>query len=642
MHLPERLFRPSQQPVLSARALLAASIALLILCLVLPLTNAEELETPVDLIAGDYLDAMELDVEVRGDANITLTGTGKGEELKATVSYVPAAAKEVTAIPDPVSLEPLVFVWNSVTAGKYGYRYDATVTSFADIPRLTEPIPYPFTAPPDIAVFLKPQKYTDTNPQIRALATELVGTEKDATKIVYNLAAWTRTNVKYDLQSIAADATKSSSWVYANREGVCDELTALFISLSREAGIPARFVSGLAYTTLPEFPQPWQAHGWAEVWLPDHGWVPVDIAYGEVFWLDAAHIPITRTADARASGADSTLRARGLTMQPSPLGTDVIVTAERGSVVEKLTATLSPQYSKTGSRSGNVIIASVTNAAPYTIVTDVTLLTTAETVLEDARSQMVFIPAGATRLVRWRVQMGEFDKGYTYTVPFGIAVRRGTGANTKVTGTAQGTVYPMPLPDDAGETGGSLEVICTEPPALYTGETTHVSCTAHGATVCADKCLFGAANLSFTAGAPGAYPQTVNASGNGARGHALVTFMVIEPPKPNITVNISPIFSIDDEALLMFSVHSSAMTDVTVVAESGLVTQTWSQPDLSDKDFALKFPAALLNAGENTFKIRVEGSDKNGKRVSATATINASLPASRWERMQLFFIHLFA
>ena len=71
--------------------------------------------------------------------------------------------------------------------------------------------------------------------------------------------------------------TEPATWVYDNRQGVCDELTGLFISMLRELGIPARFVSGVSYTNLPEFAKPWGGHGWAEVWFPDVGWVPFDV-----------------------------------------------------------------------------------------------------------------------------------------------------------------------------------------------------------------------------------------------------------------------------------------------------------------------------------------------------------------------------
>lgn len=74
--------------------------------------------------------------------------------------------------------------------------------------------------------------------------------ESDYYKVVYELSDWTKTNIDYDLNTITAKAVKKSSWVLENRQGVCDELTNLFISMLRSVGIPARFVTGMVYTNI--------------------------------------------------------------------------------------------------------------------------------------------------------------------------------------------------------------------------------------------------------------------------------------------------------------------------------------------------------------------------------------------------------
>jgi transglutaminase-like putative cysteine protease len=604
---------------------------------------AEELEVERTPAGGELIDALSVTTQVKATAVITVTGSGRGDELRANLYYTPTDPTEIVTIPEPVQNDPLQFVWRNVREGRYTFQYDALVTSGADRVRISEPIQYPFTVPQEQSRYLLHQEYTDTNPQIRALASQLAAGETDAARVVHKIAQWTRTNIEYNLTSIAADATQKASWVYENRYGVCDEMTALFISLSREAGIPARFVSGLAYTTLPEFPEPWQAHGWAEVWLPRYGWVPVDVTYGEVFWLDAVHIPMLRTADARSTAADYSLRARDLTLQPGVLDTEVAVLETQGSVREPLTARVEAQYRTTGSASGNVIIATITNDAPYVVATDVSLAATKDTIVYEDRTQMVFLPPKATRLVRWRVTMPQYEQGYEYTVPFGVFVQRAGNATTSVSGNTKGTVYTLPPPEQTANQllAGGLAVQCEAAPELFVGENATVVCTSQGARVCANSCSENQAALTFTATNPGVYPIRVNASSGSQRGHALVTFAVLDKPAARVVANLSPIVNMDSLVTLSLAVNATPLTDAVVTVSGALVQHEWELETLTSREFALQFPAALLKAGANELTITVTGLDKNGERFTHTQVVAATLPATLLERIKLFFLHLF-
>jgi hypothetical protein len=71
--------------------------------------------------------------------------------------------------------------------------------------------------------------------------------------------------------------------------GDCNEHAAVFVSLSRTAGFPARTVTGLVYLDDPLSPGLYP-HAWAEVDLGEPvGWVPVDPALGQGI-ADATHL----------------------------------------------------------------------------------------------------------------------------------------------------------------------------------------------------------------------------------------------------------------------------------------------------------------------------------------------------------------
>ncbi|MBN2478582.1 transglutaminase domain-containing protein [Candidatus Micrarchaeota archaeon] len=98
---------------------------------------------------------------------------------------------------------------------------------------------------------------------------------------VLAISEWVNGYVEYDpLSSQECDAENA----FINRKGVCTAYTYLFISMMDSLGIKSRFVSGYVYSAQ------WQPHAWAEVYIPDAGWLPVDPTFGEVGLLDNTHI----------------------------------------------------------------------------------------------------------------------------------------------------------------------------------------------------------------------------------------------------------------------------------------------------------------------------------------------------------------
>jgi transglutaminase-like putative cysteine protease len=62
--------------------------------------------------------------------------------------------------------------------------------------------------------------------------------------------------------------------------GSCSEYTFVFLSLCRAAGLPARYAGSIAIrgddASLDDV-----FHRWAEVYLPNYGWIPVDPSGGD-------------------------------------------------------------------------------------------------------------------------------------------------------------------------------------------------------------------------------------------------------------------------------------------------------------------------------------------------------------------------
>ncbi len=80
--------------------------------------------------------------------------------------------------------------------------------------------------------------------------------------------------------------------VLRRKEGDCNEHTALYVSLARAAGVPARIAAGLVYTDQIDGRPAFYYHAWPEVYLGGTTpWVPLDPTFGQ-FPADATHLKL--------------------------------------------------------------------------------------------------------------------------------------------------------------------------------------------------------------------------------------------------------------------------------------------------------------------------------------------------------------
>ncbi len=86
----------------------------------------------------------------------------------------------------------------------------------------------------------------------------------------------------YTLQPpLLTSNSPSDEFLFATRRGFCEHFSSSFVMLMRAAGIPARVVTGYQGGELNPVGdylvvRQRDAHAWAEVWLPEQGWLRVD------------------------------------------------------------------------------------------------------------------------------------------------------------------------------------------------------------------------------------------------------------------------------------------------------------------------------------------------------------------------------
>ena len=124
-----------------------------------------------------------------------------------------------------------------------------------------------------------------SNREIKELAEQIKnGTGSDDSWTVASaIFVWVKNNTLYYSNTENSQYAQSAIEVLHNRRGDCDELSSLYISLCRAAGIPARFVEG--YLVERKTNEEQAGHMWAEFY--DGEWVPVDLATS---WTDISAI----------------------------------------------------------------------------------------------------------------------------------------------------------------------------------------------------------------------------------------------------------------------------------------------------------------------------------------------------------------
>ncbi len=121
-----------------------------------------------------------------------------------------------------------------------------------------------------------------SNPRTRNLAKQLRRKAASAADYVRRvLAMFHDQPFVYTLQPPALGDDPVDQFLFRTRRGFCEHYASAFVVLMRDAGIPARVVTGYqggefnplgGYLIVRQS----NAHAWAEVWLPHQGWTRVD------------------------------------------------------------------------------------------------------------------------------------------------------------------------------------------------------------------------------------------------------------------------------------------------------------------------------------------------------------------------------
>ena len=389
---------------------------LFILTLAISNVNAE----PIENYNG--VQYLEIALSISSNVDIEYTsGSHSVDFIKSELSFFPRSSdsqnvKQLDAFANPDASiqqgsEVIKYTWSEDDALRLTYGYDAIVRVENSITRLDEKIAFPLAKlDSTVLEYTQPTEFIDINTKIENKAKEIIGTSDDLYESVFKIADWTNNNIEYDLNTLTAEAVLPSSWVLENRQGVCDEMTNLFISLLRSVGIPARFVSGMVYSNTN---YEWGPHGWAEVYFPGEGWVPFDVTFGEYGWLDPSHLKLKDNIDSGSPTAKYSWKSTGVELNVGALEIETQALKVGPDEPGAIEIEVIPMYSTSKFGSYVPVEVRIKNIKDSYIIHKL-VVSKAPGLTEDNVKSVLLKPK-EEKSVYWIAEIPSADEGYIYT-----------------------------------------------------------------------------------------------------------------------------------------------------------------------------------------------------------------------------------
>ena len=117
--------------------------------------------------------------------------------------------------------------------------------------------------------FLQASRFVDTDPETWRLAIDAVNGEDDVWQAALRVMNFVHEHLAYQPNSTHVHTHMRE--VLSKRHGVCQDFAHVTLGLCRTLQIPALYVSGYLATETAS-----ATHAWIEVFVPGHGWQPLD------------------------------------------------------------------------------------------------------------------------------------------------------------------------------------------------------------------------------------------------------------------------------------------------------------------------------------------------------------------------------
>ncbi len=608
----------------------------------------------------------DIDLQISGSFDIQQESSASSlQHVLVNLTWLPLDSsrqkvKSLSTSPEAqLSDESVVYKWESPSYRSHNFALNSRVTLTSDFQKINKKVRFPIASvPQEYLAYTRPSETIDSDHEgIVRLANSLAEGEDDLAVVVHKIAVWTNQNIDYNLSTLTASVSKPASWVFENRRGVCDELTNLFIAMLRSLGIPAKFISGVAYTESELFPERWGPHGWAEVYYPGVGWVSYDVTYGEMGYIDMGHIKLNEMVDAQSSTVKYSWLGRNVNVKTSQIDIDAQLVEFDGIHDEGVRVDLEVEKNEVGFDSFNAVRATVKNDNEYYISQGLYLSQTQGVEIHGPLSQFVLLGPSEQKHVHWIVSIGELDPGYRYTFP--VSVRTLSNKTTRTEFYSRSSEVQFSKEDielllSAYENSakknykGKLDVEClAEKREFYLSEKNSVQCSLQNdgnvffesLQVCLkEECKEIALEISKTKEVffdleeqeEGKKEEIVSVKGEGASAISTVEYVALDEPSITI-INITHPEQVEFENSFVssFTLKKESFSnpvDVEVSLVQNGQRKTWTIDAMSeDRVFSIDMNAKNLIAGKNAYSIDVTYYDQRGKAYTTSEQFEIEL-----------------
>ena len=555
-----------------------------------------------------------------------------------------------------LSSNPLGDVWDNNISLRvdspedFVFEVSFVTDTVSDSVKVNSKVPFPLEdLDSSLIEYTKETELIDITPDIKALASKLAKDEDDLFVVVFKLADWVNTNVDYNLSTVTKDASLPSSWVLENRRGVCDEMSNLFISMVRSLGIPARSVSGVAYTDSELFAEPWGPHGWAEVYFPDYGWVPFDPTYNQLGFVDASHIKLGEGLDSDRFNVKYSWRSRGYDVLPGKQDVSSTVLKKGDLIKDNVDVSVSFLENDVSFDSYNVVKAKVTNLNNYYIALGVSLGSVNGLNNIDERTKDVLLMPGESREVSWVVKLdGDFSRNFVYTFPIVVYTFSGFNVSDSFTASDTGSFISRQVAedfsvDDADDLDSNILFSCSlDDKVVYVGKKVGIGCEVDyekgsNLRVCLDgdckvvvKEDYNNIRFEKVFDEPGFFTFSVIAKKLSFSEQSFLTVNVLDETGLFFSdVNLPSDVKFDDFVVFNFTLEKSSKSvpkNISVSILHDNFEELWLIDELLGKQrFVFNFPAQNLKPGDNSLVVFVEYFDEADKKYSFKKSFDIGL-----------------
>jgi len=209
----------------------------------------------------------------RGDESIVRLG----EPINYTLTMEPTHRRWLFALSTPSTTEPGIRLMRDsrlVSTDEIAMRRNYELQSWLDY-RLEPEGLHPYRA--EMEQYLPP----GSNPETVRVAREWAAETPDPEALMQRVLQLFNRSFTYTLEPPPLGPNAVDEFLWDTRRGFCEHFASSFAFFMRAAGYPARVIGGYLggevhpvekFITVRQY----DAHAWAEVWMPGRGWVRID------------------------------------------------------------------------------------------------------------------------------------------------------------------------------------------------------------------------------------------------------------------------------------------------------------------------------------------------------------------------------